>query len=164
MDELPEDLRADLLRLLDLRQLAPEDDEKDRPKKLKQLRKISADTLGRTISQIHGYSVDVLGLPEVSSVKELLREDLVIKYIRWNVNVRELDGDAFYARMQLLYANVKHYSQFADINPTWFDRGLKYIPRTDKKTAYKRRERREISFDQLERLVSKLEMRFNHNI
>ena len=120
LDELPEDLRADLLRLLDLRQLAPEDDEKDRPKKLKQLRKISADTLGRTISQIHGYSVDVLGLPEVSSVKELLREDLVIKYIRWNVNVRELDGDAFYARMQLLYANVKHYSQFADINPTWF--------------------------------------------
>ena len=110
LSEFPTALHADTIRLLDWRQ---QDRAEGRPRTLKKLQPLAAHHLELIISHIYGYSKTVLGLPEVNSLKELLRKDLVENYVRWN-RKRRIDGDSFRKKMNFLYASIKHFPQFAD--------------------------------------------------
>ena len=152
MSEFPTALHADTIRLLDWRQ---QDRAEGRPRTLKKLQPLAAHHLELIISHIYGYSKTVLGLPEVNSLKELLRKDLVENYVRWN-RKRRIDGDSFRKKMNFLYASIKHFPQFADQDLGWFPAACELMPDTTEAKKSTRREDKGIRFAKLQSLVTKL--------
>ncbi len=155
LDQLPEGLKANVLHFLAWRMEYSRRD-------LKQLRPISTNRLWLTISRLYGYRVDVRGLPAVDSLKDLLSEDLVTEYVEWKK--KRVDGDPFYAEMRFFYASIKHYPPLKGYDLKWFPEACKLIQHTEQSKKEERKERRQIRFDKLQLIVTKLAMSFNHNL
>jgi integrase len=145
MEKFPETLRAEIEEVLRWKQdrFVP-----SRPKKAK-VRPVTARCLEGVFSRLYGFVVNVEDIAPITTIRELVTERNVGRYISWCLNERKIKGKGLLLSLASLRAALSKNPKFADVTGDWMDGLLDSIPEDEEGEAIKRKEDKYLPYAQL---------------
>lgn len=115
-------------------------------------RPVTARNLRYVLCGLYGFAVNILGNSEITSLQELVREDIVTSYVEWAINERQVKGLALRTNLCMLRAALRYHPVHRMINLDWFDPLLSSIPIESKSERKKRKAYKYLEYSVLEQI------------
>jgi hypothetical protein len=135
--DLPEPLRSEVTKLLDWKVAELS---RGRPEKNRH-RAVTANNFRDLLCRIVGFLERIQG-KRVTSLRELLTEDILRDFVEWSVNKRKVKGYYFVSWFGMLYSSVRMYPDFNGTDFGWLGKLIEELPVKDveeQKQAVKKR-------------------------
>jgi hypothetical protein len=117
LEELPESLREEILRVIHWKTV--EDDLDDRDAYL-MIRPVTGQNLLKHFLQLAGYAIKVLGACGIASLSHLLTREIVCRYIDWLLQNGRCRPGSIIAKLSSIHHLTRTYPELKDGDYKWF--------------------------------------------
>jgi hypothetical protein len=119
-------------------------------------RKVTSTHLKYLIQALFGYAINIRGESDISTMPELVAEQIVGGYIDWGINQRKMSGAGLVNNLRTLSAAMRQHPAYKSIDFTWFPSLLNSIPIEDESELKKRKARKYLPYEILESIPVKI--------
>ena len=110
-----------------------------RPTKAR-IREITASSLRSAFRRIHGFATNVEGLANVSSIRGLLQESIVSRFMQWALEERLMEVGSLRRVISALSGAFRDHPDYSDLNIAWIQPLLRTLPEDDPNELQLRKE------------------------
>jgi hypothetical protein len=154
VEQLPEKLREELLKLLKWKQA---EFSIGRPKGSR-IRPVTANTLSMMFRYLYYFASNVVGRTEVCSLAQIVEKDLVSAYVEWCINDRMMNGYSLQCQLRLLFASVRQYPPLSGLDLRWSKELNDSIPVESKSEQNLRKAQKCPSYASLQMIPAKIQI------
>ena len=152
LEQFPPPLKSEVVELLRWKQA---EYAFERPKKARH-RPVTAKRLQQVISELLGYVVNVRRGPEITSLSELVRKQIVGGFAEWRINERKAKGQTLQRNLRLLCAAMHQHPLYETLDLKWFKALLDGLPIEPKSQTKKRKAEKFLEYHVLEGIPVKI--------
>jgi integrase len=144
-DRFPEPLKAEVQDVLRWKQdrYVPA-----RPKGAK-VRAVTAQNIRRSFERLFGFAVNVDGNRDISTLRQLVTEEIITRFIGWAFEDRGLRSNSVAVMLGSICAAVNGNPRYAQITQTWFPTIMRTLPDDSDEEAMQRKEERSLPYETL---------------
>jgi integrase len=110
------------------------------------LRPVSAVQLENWIGRLLGFARNVAQRTDISSLTDLLTEDIVTSFVEWAINVRNLSRTSL-MKLSLIYAAVRHHPDYKNMDWQWFHELFSTLPDDPESARLERKTSKMLPYD-----------------
>ncbi len=153
LDKFPVRLRNEVNDLLKWKQASFS---ANRPKNGRH-RAVTARNLRYVLCGLYGYAANIRGEDAISSLRELVREDLVTSFVEWSLNERKVAGLGARTNLGMLRAALRHHPMHRSIDLKWLGGLLASIPIEPDSERKKRKAFKYLEYSVLEEIPKRIQ-------
>jgi len=114
-----------------------------------QIRPVTAKKLVHTLCRLYGFAVNIRHVPNVNSLRDLITESIVGKYLEWAFGTRKCKSNGLIGSFGSVYAALAHNPNYADMQLSWLPAVLQTLPEDSEEEALRRKEEKYLPYDKL---------------
>jgi integrase len=126
-----------------------------RPKKGRH-RAATANNLRQVICGLIGFAVNILGKPDVTSLSQVVQEQVVGGYVEWGINEREIKGESLHYHIRLLSAAMRQHPSYKSLDFSWLKPLMDSIPIEPKSELRQRKAGKYLEYSVVESIPAKI--------
>ncbi len=148
---MPEPLRSEITELLRWKQakFAP-----GRPQRARN-RAVTAKLLDKFIARVYGYAVNIGGFPNITSLRELLTEQVITSFVEWSLNERNVSSCSI-MRLSSVYSAVRFHPKYQHDDWRWLSNLFSQLPLDDESALLERKARKYVPYGLLCKVPSQI--------
>ena len=123
---------------------------------LKQVRKVSAVNMQKTVCAMFGYATKVAMLDGINSVAKLIEKPVVSSYITWCINEQKVKGTPMFTQLAAVLAAVSKHPAHQSLDVSWFRPLLETITTEPYDAVKARKARKYLGYEVLEAVAEKI--------
>jgi hypothetical protein len=100
--------------------------------------------------------MNVLGISGITSVKDLVTEEIVGRFAEWALDVRDIKSGSVRSRIALIAAALAQSPKYQHISATWLQALLNSLPEDTDDDARRRKEERYLPYATLAAIPEKM--------
>jgi integrase len=152
LEQFPEGIRREVVELL--RWKSAEYSAK-RPKGGRH-RAVTSTNLKYLIQALYGFAANIRGESQISTLPQLVEEQIIGAYIEWGINTRKMKGAGLVNDLRMLSAAMRQHPAYKSIDFTWFPSLVNSIPIEHESELKKRKARKYLEYEVLESIPAKV--------
>ncbi len=123
-------------------------------------RAVSAKKLTEFICRMYGFAAGVQKLPGITSLTDLVTEEIVTGFVAWYLNERQRKTHPLRSNLGLLAAAMKQYPAFKGHDFSWLDDLVKNLEEdeTEEEERQQRKSRQAVPYDVLAEVPGKIRL------
>ncbi|MGO9083681.1 MAG: hypothetical protein ACLQBK_00505 [Candidatus Sulfotelmatobacter sp.] len=152
LDQFPESLKNEVLGLLKWKRA---EFVANRPESWRH-RKVSSDLLQDVFCGLFGFATNIHHESGITSLPQLVREEIVSSYLEWRINERRVKGYGIRCALRLLSAAMRQHPSYKSMDFGWFKPLLNSIPIEPKAEVKKRKAQKYLEYEVIESIPAKI--------
>lgn len=152
LDQFPSALRSEVVELLRWKQA---EYAIDRLKDARH-RPVTSKRLQQIICALLGFSINVRGGSEITSLTQLVKKQTVNSFAEWCINDRKVKGQTLQRNLRLLSAALRQHPLYKSLDLSWFKPLLDSLPIERKSESKKRKAEKFLEYEVLELIPAKI--------
>jgi integrase len=146
LDQLPPDLNKELTKLLQWKQAAFSLNRATEARH----RKTTTRNLQQFTCQVIGYAINIRGEVGLTSLSQVVTEQIVGGFVEWSINVRQVKGRSLLFHLRLLSAAIRQHPSYKSLDLNWFKPLIDALPIEPKSELKKRKAAKYLEYSVLE--------------
>jgi integrase len=145
LNQLPPDLNKELTELSRWKQA-----EYSLGRVTPRIRETSARNLQEFTCRLIGYAVNIRGEVGLTSLSQVVTEQIVGGFVEWSINVRRVKGRSLLFPLRLLSAAMRQHPSYKSVDLNWFKPLIGTLPIEPKSELKKRKAAKYLEYSVLE--------------
>jgi len=142
IEDMPDPLKSEIVALL---RWKTDRFAKGRPQRAR-LRAVSAAQLQVTFGQLYGFAAKIAGRTDITSLVQLVTEDVVTSFVEWGLNVRRV-SPTVYKKLASLFAAIRHHPRYNKLDWKWFSDLFLSLPEESESDGQRRKSEKMLPYD-----------------
>jgi hypothetical protein len=152
LEQFPEGLRREAVELLRWKRA---EYSRNRPPDGRH-REVTSKNLKYVIQGLFGFAVNIRGESQITSLPQLVQEQIIGDYVEWAINVRKVKGAGLVCDLRMLSAAMQQHPSYALIDFSWFKPLTGSIPVEHKSVLKRRKAQKYLEYEVLESIPAKI--------